>query len=408
MSAPHEIRSGKGEAGEAGDDDDEFAKELKTNPFITADKLVSKHNLPNLYRTVKADGTGFDNKNLKLEQKFTIIAGVVIALGLLFSAVFYSQTTSSYTYELKSPSVEEYHTVFEVYAGKLIGKVECGCTQTILPFGTDSGGFVNNATFALDGICDGYNLTSPSTPNADLVQIHKNASKKDDWSWGCKSLPPTGSLPLECGVVNAVVEGIHRDLNDLCTTANKFNDKVVKAWLLESFSSDAMLQDSSFLKFMKANLDKLAVDTGLRMYVAHHGAKAVTADSTAPLKQMRSGQSLNVKEYSIPCDNFAFGSSDKDNQFKSALFECSGKATFTARCCGKQKGSACNAPVQLPCGKRMGDLGNRMKNSEYGSILEAIEGAFLKGMASDVRAARREKGGLLPPKPASKGGGLSV
>jgi len=159
--------------------------------------------------------------------------------------------------------VADYLGVFKTYAGRLIGKVECGCTQTILPFGTESGGFVNNATFALDGICDGYNLTSPSPPNADLIKI-QNGSKKDDWSWGCKNLPTLGSHPLECGVVNAIAERIHTDLDDLCKTANRFNTKVIKAWLLDSFLTDAMLQRPSFQKFMKAKLDKLAVDTGIR------------------------------------------------------------------------------------------------------------------------------------------------
>jgi len=76
--------------------------------------------------------------------------------------------------------------------------------------------------------------------------------------------------------------------------------------------------------------------------------------------------------------------------------------TFTGRCCERSGDALGNCQtLRLPCSVHMGQLAARTNSSEFNTIGDAVEAAFLKGMSSSSRQSRRQTQGLLPPpKPA--------
>lgn len=390
----------------------------------------------NLYKTLNVDGTGFDNRNRKIEANCTLVAVVCIFVAIVFSAFYYGLTKRVHAHQELTPSLARYLEIQDETRDSLIGKIVCPCTYSVLPHGTycddgsDCGGFVNEAKYSLDTMCQWKDeqTKAPDGPAMikGFVKMNVSASLPGQPGpaqykelWGCaniSSLNPGLSWSVsttpwaECAVVHYLAQAVLLEMNRLCAVADNIVEKSLEGWMLDSFVTTHLFSKALLQELVIADLDRLASADGHLMAAGNLFSMATDVDKQAHLLQVVTGSTIDPPDqYEVPCSNFYLGTDGMNGTLRSALLECAsppgarppqypktgGNATFSGQCCNATT-KICDTPRRLPCSAGMVELGIRLRESAYESIVDGIGSAFMLGMGNADRRARKEALGMKP------------
>lgn len=355
--------------------------------------------IPNKYRTLNPENSGFNTQFLKLEKSCSLAALICFVIGMIFSGCYYALTKATTTYQEFDPTPEKY--IDFTKTKDIVGKPACPCQTTIIKKGI----FLKKVDFEIDSVCS-INKTLAHASYGQELQKHYYILNIPPppaalpGTAGAAPLPATPPQPYyicpnidnkteaaqDCAVINHLARRFLEDLYAECDYVKDVHWLEADLLKKEKFYTVNAMDKQVLTSYLVSEFDSHALRMGMSELARTTGTFLLQSQSDwSNIKTINSRWS-HLSTFSTSCPFISNKDSTKF-MLTTALQECLTSNSFSYRCC-KEKGANCTNSAYLDtlhtwtlhCTPPMVELARRFNSSQYSTMGERIKNAFLENM----------------------------